>query len=445
MKTLYFSIIVGSGISAVLAVGIYLMVFPSVIFSTDLTPSCSPAPNISRDEIALKKISWISVTRIEKNQTSLDCTTVTSETFLHIPKLEQALSGADQCMQGKDGVCSFPSGFGMMTLLSNGLVPVDDRTNYRSSLTQDEAHFLLDNVNFEHVGNLVAGDVNYDGKYYQVLLHTSDTPILPQVSANFAVEPVSTDDLSVGKSVNYTIIVQTLATFGVPVSVTLYPVINAQDSGITVKIIPDTLSIPERSTANATLVITAGPGAQNGTYDIGFNGQLQDGTFSDRMRQTSCPCIRIGDSDWTVRTYYGDSGSWGGKSPPSWLQVETTTGKNTYHTGEPIEIKNFIINNSTNTITLESNTRLFVTVYNQVNGTGAHRYFYGIDAFYEGKPITLEPHSKTMIARPFYWDQRTLGSDSVLHNVISGTYNIDANFGSYNGGVWDNDFPITIR
>ncbi|MDE1840214.1 MAG: hypothetical protein KGH87_09895 [Thaumarchaeota archaeon] len=50
-----------------------------------------------------------------------------------------------------------------------------------------------------------------------------------------------------------------------------------------------------------------------------------------------------------------------------------------------------------------------------------------------------------MIARPFYWDQRTLGSDSVLHNVISGTYHIDANFGSYNGGVWDNDFPITVR
>lgn len=444
MKILHYSIITGSGISVVLAVGIYLMVFPSVVFSTGINPSCSPAPNISRDEIALKKISWISVTEIEKNQTRLDCTTVTSETFLHIPKLERALSGADQCMQGKDGICSFPSGIGMMTLLPGELVPVDDRTNYRLSLTQDETHFLLNDINLEHVGNLVAGDVNYDGKYYQVILYTSDTPNLPQVSANFAVEPVSTDNLSEGKSVNYTILVKTLATFGVPVSVTLYPVIDAQDSGVTAKIIPDTFSIPERSTANATLVITAGPGAQNGTYNIGFGGKLQDGGFSGGMRQTNCPCIRIGDSDWTIRTYYGDSGSWGGKSPPSWLHVETTTDKNAYYTGEPIEIKNFIINDSPNTVTLESNARLFVTVYNQVNGTGAHRYFYGIDAFYEGKPITLAPHSKTMIARPFYWDQNTRGIDSVLHDVISGTYHIDANFGSYNGGVWDNDFTITI-
>ena len=74
----------------------------------------------------------------------------------------------------------------------------------------------------------------------------------------------------------------------------------------------------------------------------------------------------------------------------------------------------------------------------------AHRYFYGIDALYDGKPITLAPHSKTMIARPFYWDQNTRSIDSVLHNVIPGTYHIDANFGIYNGGVWDNDFPITI-
>ncbi|CUR51377.1 exported protein of unknown function [Nitrosotalea devaniterrae] len=397
MKTLHYSIITGSGISVVLAIGIYLMVFSSVVFSAGVNPSCSSAPNISRDEIVLKKISWISVTEIEKNQTSLDCTTVTSETFLHIPKLEHALSGADQCMQGEDGVCSFASGFGtVMISPSSRVIPVDDHTNYRLSLTQDETYFLLGNVNLEHVGNLIAGDVNYDGKYYQVLLYTGDTPNLPQVNTNFAVEPVSTDDLSAGKSVNYTITVKTLATFGVPVSVVLYPVINAQDSGVTAKIIPDLLSIPERDTVNATLVITAGPEAQNGTYEIGFDGKLQDGGFSGGMRQTNCPCIRIGDSDWTIRTNYGDSGSWGGKSPPSWLRVETTTDKNVYHTGESIEVKNFIINDSPNVVTLESNARLFVTVYNQVNGTGAHRYFYGIDALYDGKPITLAPHSKTI-------------------------------------------------
>ncbi|MHB8546772.1 MAG: hypothetical protein ACYDAJ_08405 [Nitrosotalea sp.] len=34
MKILHYSIITGSGISVVLAVGIYLIVFPSVVFST---------------------------------------------------------------------------------------------------------------------------------------------------------------------------------------------------------------------------------------------------------------------------------------------------------------------------------------------------------------------------------------------------------------------------
>lgn len=54
---------------------------------------------------------------------------------------------------------------------------------------------------------------------------------------------------------------------------------------------------------------------------------------------------------------------------------------------------------------------------------------------YDGKPITLGPHSKTLIARPFYWDQRTFGSDSVLHNVVPGNYRIDASFRGYESRV----------
>ncbi len=177
MKTTHLSIITGFGIATVVAVGIYILIFPISIISNYDNPSCNQAPNVSRDEITLKKITWLSVMEIEKNQTKLDCTTVNQETFLHIPKLEQALNRADQCEQGQDNVCSFPSGGISLEMAADGIMSVEDSKNYRASLTQDEAHFLLDNVNLGQVGSLVAGDVNYDGKYYQVLLYTNDESV----------------------------------------------------------------------------------------------------------------------------------------------------------------------------------------------------------------------------------------------------------------------------
>ena len=163
------------------------------------------------------------------------------------------------------------------------------------------------------------------------------------------------------------------------------------------------------------------------------------------MRENQCPCIRIGDSDWTIRTYDGNGGGWGGKPSLPWLKVETVTDKQLYHTGEIVEIKNFIINDSPNKVTLENGMRMFVDMYNQVNGTGAYRYFYGIDSLYDGKPISLEPHSKTLIARPFYWDQSDLRDQLMPHKVIPGNYIVDVSFGSYNGTVWNNDVPIVIK
>ena len=409
MKTLHLSIIIILGIAAVVAVGIYVLISPSTILSTEDISSCNPAPNSSRDVITLKQITWMSVMEIEKNQTKLDCTSVNSETFSALPKLEQALSGADQCKQGKDEVCSFPSGIGGMTVISDGIIPVDDRINYQTSLTQDEANSLSDNVRLASNGDLVVGDVEYNGKYYQIILWTKDTPPTLQVSADYAPEPNAIPyDLEIGKSINYTITVKTLTTFGMPAKVQLYPIIPALDSGLNARFVPDVLFISERSKANATMIITAGPHAQNGTYQIRFAGKILDGGFAGEMRGNQCPCIRIGDSDWTIRTYDGNGGGWGGKPSLPWLKVETVTDKQLYHTGEIVEIKNFIINDSPNRVTLENGMRMFVDMYNQVNGTGAYRYFYGIDALYDGKPISLEPHSKTLIARPFYWDQSDL-------------------------------------
>ncbi|MDH2908293.1 MAG: hypothetical protein PXX83_09400 [Candidatus Nitrosotalea sp.] len=445
MKTLHLSIVFGSGIAAVVAVGIYILIFPSSIASNYDSPSCNPAPNTSRDEIALKKITWLSVMEIEKNQTKLDCTSLTDETLSSLPKLEQSLNGADQCKQGKDNICSFPSGIGMI-MISDGIIPVEDQVNYQASLTQDEAHVLLDNVNLASNGNLVVGDVKYDSKYYQIILFSSDKPGSSQVYPRFNPEPGYTrDNLAKGESINYTITLQTLATFGGPVKVELDPKISTLDSGLDAKIVPNILFIPERTSVNATMVVTAGQNVQNGIYDIGFSGKVSNGGFSGGMIQTECPCIRIGNSDWTISTFESGGGYWGGKDPPSWLRVETITDKQVYHIGDVVEIKNFIVNDSPNKVRLDNEPRLFVHVYNQVNGTGAYRYFYGIDAINDGKPIVLEPHSVTLIARPFYWDQSDLRIDSVLHKVVPGKYHVDMSFGSYNGTVWASDVSIVIK
>lgn len=440
MKTLYILLIVG--ITILVIIGFYLLVSPSASL-TDYSPTCISSPNSSQEKISLKQFTWISVIEIQKNQTKLDCTELNRETFLTKSKLVQALDGADQCMQGKDE-CTFPSGMGlvMLPLDSPAVMPIEDKNNYQLSLTREETESLLDNVRIASIGNLTVGDIKYNDRYYQVILWTRDEPSSPQVSADYAPEPIATYDLAKGKSVNYIISVKTLATFGLPAKVQLYSVIPAQDSGLDAKIIPDTLYISERSQTNATQVITAGSNAQDGIYEIGFEGKIPNGGFSGGMRQSNCPCIRIGNSDWTIRNYE-NYGGWGGNQAPSWLKVETVTDKQDYHAGETIQVKNYIINDSPNRIIL-NDTRLFLNVYNQVNDTGTFRYFYGIDA-YDHKSLVLEPHSKTIIARPFYWDQSDLRTGSIIQKVIPGHYRIDASFGSYNGTVWDNDVLVTIK
>ena len=446
MKTLQISIITAVGIAMVVTVGVYIMLFPNSVISNDVNPSCNPAPNVSRDKITLEPVTWISVMEIEKNQTKLDCTSLTDETLSNLPSLEQALNGADQCKQGKDNICSFPSGVST-TMVSDGIIPVEDRVNYAASLTNDEANSLLDEVRLDLHGSQAVGDVQYGSKYYQIILFSSDKPGSSQVYPRFTPEPGYTpDNLVKGESINYTITLQTLATFGKPAKVELYPVISALDSGLTARIIPNMLSIPERSSVNTTMVITAGQNPQNGTYYVGFSGKVSDGGFSGGMVLAECPCIRIGNSDWAIRTFEsGGGGYWSGKDPPSWLRAMTVTDKQVYHVGDTVEIKNFLVNDSPNKVRLDNELRLFVHVYNQVNDTGAYRYFYGIEAINDGKPVVLEPHSITMIARPFYWDQSDLRAESVLHKVVPAKYHVDMSFGSYNGTVWDDDVSIVIK
>jgi len=64
---------------------------------------------------------------------------------------------------------------------------------------------------------------------------------------------------------------------------------------------------------------------------------------------------------------------------------------------------------------------------------------------YDGKPIILKPHSKTILARPLHWDQMTYHGSNSFHRVKPGAYHVDVSFVSYHGAVWDNDITMKIK
>jgi hypothetical protein len=48
----------------------------------------------------------------------------------------------------------------------------------------------------------------------------------------------------------------------------------------------------------------------------------------------------------------------------------------------------------------------------KADSTGYYFHFYGIDARYDSnEPLVLEPKSKTLLVRPFYWDQMIMQDD----------------------------------
>ena len=55
--------------------------------------------------------------------------------------------------------------------------------------------------------------------------------------------------------------------------------------------------------------------------------------------------------------------------------------------------------------------------------------FYGIDARNEsGNSITIEPNSKTLLVRPFYWDQMTFENFDEEHRLKQSSRKMTATF-----------------
>ena len=131
MKTLHLSIITGVGIAIVVSFGMAVLIFPNSLLSIESKPSCNDTPNASIDSIRLNKTIWISVIEINKNQTTLDCTSLNQQFLSSMPKIKQALGGADQCFNGKD-LCTVSTGMSFETNYDFG-VPVRDSLDYQET------------------------------------------------------------------------------------------------------------------------------------------------------------------------------------------------------------------------------------------------------------------------------------------------------------------------
>jgi len=214
-------------------------------------------------------------------------------------------------------------------------------------------------------------------------------------------------NLERGDILNYTIQVDTWATYGASAQIDLRAVHNAKDSGIQVWIEPETLAIPERGNATATLFVESQEDAKDGIYDVRVNGVANGNNADLHCGNTVCPSVNIGNSDWHIHTF-GSAGNRGigASSHPENTWIELELNKTEFFEDELVEIHTYLVNNSTEKISFTPD-RLLIKII-KAQQIGYYDNLYGIDARYESDaPAEFEPNSKTLLVRPFYWNQNT--------------------------------------
>jgi len=397
-----------------------------------LTTECRTAPYPS-DELILKNRTWISVTRIDSHDILEKCTIITPELISKLPKLETALKGADGCKDGTE-ICE----------VSYGISRSEDSEDYEVSVSAEEGQSIANQIGLTIGAYRSLGTLVYDNKYYRLEVFTTDGETGVQAEVSFA-EPIGSEPILLrkGDSIAYTLKAKTWATYGKPAELDLQARAGARDSELDVRFEPSKLVVPERSEASAKLIITADENARDGRYEIAASAIVNNGGggfLPACHHSSSCAIVQIGDSDWQIRTYGSDSsGSIGGKKAPEWLRVNVETSKDVYSKDESIEIKAYIINDSEEKIILNKDLRLIIQVL------GSSGSLYGIDAYIsDGEPIVLEPKSRTLLARPFYWDQETFISMAAPQYVGQGTYTLDMDFAGYQGHFFRDQKKIQI-
>ena len=197
--------------------------------------------------------------------------------------------------------------------------------------------------------------------------------------------------------------------------------------------------------ANATLFVQASETARDGIYDIRIGGKANGNNAGLHCGHTDCPTVQIGDSDWSIRTFGSDTGMGiGSGKPPENTSLEIELNKKEFFQGETVEIRAYLANNGTHPIVLDEPMNLLIKAI-RADSKGYYSHFYGIDARNEsGNSITIEPESKVLLVRPFYWDQMTFENLDEEYRVEEGSRKITATLVAREH-TWKDDTQFEIK
>ena len=323
--------------------------------------------------------------------------------------MHKLLVGADGCREETE-VCKIPSGVSIDR--NYPFLPPDvhisDNDKFTVSLDEIQAERLLSALDWNSNGDSHYSTIQWDKKQYLLILSTSDnvrTPVVKMDLLNASHDPVS---LERGMTLKYPVHINTWATYGAPAQIDLFAVQNAKDSGIQVWVDPETIMVPERSNGTSTLFIHASEDAQDGLYDIRVIGKANGNNAGLYCSRTVCPTVSIGDSDWSIRTFGSNTGMGiGSGTAPDNTYLEVELNKKEFFEGDIVEIRAYLVNNGTQNTVLNEPMNLLIKAI-RADSSGYYDHFYGIDARNESdNPISIEPNSKALLVRPFYWDQVT--------------------------------------
>ncbi len=419
----------------------------ALLLINECTLPNAPSEMASDERLAIMERTWISVSKLNVQPHLIDdtpCTVTSSDLLSMIPKLEQGLKGADGCASGTE-VCSLSYGMSSASVYPNG-IGVGDSQDYELSLSKEEAEILAGSVPLANHLAILA----YDDTFYLLAFRTTNaTDVGAQVESQLEDvnwEPVRLDQ---GQILTYTLKIKTFATFGGPVNISLEAFPTARDSGIVVKLEPDVLRIDERSEAEAKIIIEAPSDKihitpKEGIYEIYITGTINNSSLlhSPCRPGGQCPVIKIGDSKWSIRTYGNDSGSgMGGKDPPAHLAAEIVTDKQVYEQGENVVLEAYVVNKGNEPV-LFNYVSMVLQIFDREQ-KGSCCGVYGFHANLDG-PITIEPNSRTLLARDLEWDQKTFGYGMDPHPVHTGIYSVDLLFSGYEGVVFHDHKDIQI-
>jgi plastocyanin len=393
-------------------------------------------------QLELKERTSISVAKLaDPSKTAREkCYVVPNDTISKIPALSEGIKGADGCAAGTE-VCEVSRGFSSVMHDQYLMVVIPARDRYNLSVSQDEA---LEIAKQFKIGETASHStvLRYEDNFYALYLHSaSANETFAQAEASF-VEPVTYTPVTLeqGQKLTYAIAVRTWATYGGPAEVHLKALTMA-DSGLSIRIEPDHLIIPERSEAKAILIITADD-AKQGIYNTRVSGTINNSgiLFGPCGLGDHCPVIQVGDLDWEIRDYgLNQKMGMGGPKPPEGLRVEIITDKGEYLPGENVNLQAYLINDSQEETVIEPGARFFVNI-------SSSGFVYTIDGSYrtDAEPIVVKPQSSLPLARPFSWNQKTFDSNLEPSAVQEGRYSIALAFSGVKNYVMHDRIEIGI-